>query len=112
MCLTTVDDHGCTSTACHHITLHVATSVTELDKDAYVVDAVPDPSTGSFRMSGDARLPPCSLVEVHDIAGRVVARSTLQEAREKGMDMTAQPAGVYVLRIPNAAHRSRIVIVH
>lgn len=111
-CLTTVDDHGCTSTACHGITLHVATSVAQFDADAYVVDAVPNPSAGSFRLSGGAGLSPGSQLEVHDIAGRVVARSTLQEAREKGMDMVAQPAGVYLLRLPNAAHRARILIVH
>ena len=101
-----------TSTACHSITLHVATSVTEFDNDAYCVDTVPDPSTGSFRLTGGAGLSPCSLLEVHDLAGHVFARSTFAGSKTEGYGHDDATGGGPSTAYTTAAHRSRIVIVH
>jgi hypothetical protein len=101
------DANGCSGSATTSVQVNACVGIAEVSAEEFVV--FPNPSSGIINLI----LPQTgSDVEVVDVLGNVIVAKNFQNSGNVQLDLSAQPNGVYFVRITNGASKEvkRVVI--
>jgi len=109
---TYADANSCAGTA--SVTLNVESCLSVEDALKLGIQIYPNPFKGKFQVSFDDNQSTWNLIEVFSITGQRCYTKPIQATGKQTIeiDLSAQPAGVYLLRIQGETHQEVIKLIH